>query len=303
VPSELQRVAQALLEVLDEVPRVVAYLHSTARRCRENAALIGSMSAQPSARTAALQLDQAARSCEEAAHQASIAPQRARAWAEQMIRPEARGPARAPQPTERRSGFARPAPEGGRSPNTTKIDPGHSGAEPRIERNGDGSDDVLKLSTTNPDHLPTLNAPPPNSSILVDETFLYRTDQAGRVVSARAVLDRIDLLHPRDTTAQRKLVGKLPGDHAGHIFARIFGGPIGTMNLVPMRGSKVNLSQYKTVENHWRRLIEQGEEVEVSVGLAYVGDAVRPHRIRLLYEWADGAERIAIDNSPTKGAN
>jgi hypothetical protein len=261
------------------------------------------MSAQPSARTAAVQLDQAARSCEEAAHQASIAPQRARAWAEQMIRAEVGVPARDPHPAERRPVPAGPAPGGGRNQNTTKIDNGQSDVEPRVGRDGDEPDDELKLSTTNPDHLPTLNAPPPNSSILVDEKFLYRTDQAGRVVSARAVLDRVDLQHPRDATAQRKLVGKLSGDHAGHIFARIFGGPIGTMNLVPMRGHKVNLSQYKTVENHWRRLIEQGEDVEVSVRLAYVGDAVRPHRIRLLYEWADGAERIAIDNSPTEGAN
>ena len=186
-----------------------------------------------------------------------------------------------------------------------KVVIGLSDNGPQVDgsaRDGVESDEALRLSTTNPDDLPGLNAPPPNSSILVDEKYLYRTDPDGRVVSARAVLDRVDLQHPRDTTAQRKLVGKLPGDHAGHIFARIFGGPIGSMNLVPMRGNKVNLSQYKTVENHWRRLIEQGEEVEVSVRLAFLGDAVRPHRISLLYEWADGAERIEIDNSPTEGA-
>jgi hypothetical protein len=302
VPSELQRVAQALLEVLDEVPQVVAYLQHTAHRCRENAALIGSMSAQPSARTAALQLDQAARSCEEAAHRASTAPQKARAWAEQMIRPDGGVPTRDPLPAVGGSADARRQPDD----STLKIVIGRSDIEPKADGPGRHSvepDEPLKLSTTNPDHLPSLNAPPPDSSILVDEKFLYRTDRAGRVVRARTVLDRVDLQHPRDTTAQRKLAGKLPGDHAGHIFARIFGGPIGSVNLVPMRGNKVNLSQYKTVENHWRRLVEQGEEVEVSVRLAFVGDAVRPHRISLLYEWADGAERVEIDNSPTEGAS
>lgn len=272
MPSELQRVTQALLEVLDEVPRIVAYLQRTADKCRENAALIGSMSTQPSTRTAASQLDHAARSCEEAAHLASIAPHRARIWVETLMQASSASPSRDPSP-----GVA--------------------------ERSAPSSDDEVRLSTKNPDHLPSLSDPRPNSSILVDDQFRYRTDESGRVVSARAVLTRIDLNHPRDTTAQRKLVGKLPGDHAGHIFARIFGGPIGTMNLVPMKGNKVNLSQYKTVENHWRRLIEQGEDVEVFVRFAYVSDAVRPHRIRLQYEWDDRAELIDIDNSPVEGAN
>jgi hypothetical protein len=39
VPSDLQRVAQGLVDCLDQVPRVVALLQRTAARCRENAAL------------------------------------------------------------------------------------------------------------------------------------------------------------------------------------------------------------------------------------------------------------------------
>src|SRR6266545_3286718 len=85
MPSELQRVAQSLIDVLDEVPRVVAYLQRTAQACRANAALVGSMSNNPAARMAAVQLDEIARRCEEAAHYASLAPRRARAWAEEMV--------------------------------------------------------------------------------------------------------------------------------------------------------------------------------------------------------------------------
>ncbi|GAA1558407.1 hypothetical protein GCM10009741_74110 [Kribbella lupini] len=263
------------------------------------------MSAQPSAHTAALQLDQAARSCEEAAHLASIAPQRARAWAEQLILSEGSLPVRDPLPADRNPTAGRPRPGDNADQKTVKLDIGRPEIEPHIDGPGsDGvkSDDVLKLSTTNRDHRPTLDAPPPNSSILVDEKFLYRTDHDGRVISAHAVLDRIDLQHPRDTAAQRRLAGKLTGDHAGHIFARIFGGPIGTMNLVPMKGSKVNLSQYKVIENHWRRLIDRGEAIDVSVRFSYDDDAVRPHKIRVRYEHADGIVRRTIDNSPHRGA-
>ncbi len=68
MPSELQRVAKQLLATLDEIPRVVAYLHDRAGKYRESAGWIGSMSNNPSARLAAMQLDEAARGCEEAAH-------------------------------------------------------------------------------------------------------------------------------------------------------------------------------------------------------------------------------------------
>ncbi|MFK4088393.1 DddA-like double-stranded DNA deaminase toxin [Kribbella sp. NPDC020789] len=85
MPSELQRVAQQLLAALDEIPRVIAYLHDSARKYRESAAWIGTTSNNPSARVAATHLDEAARRCEEAAHHLSLAPPKARAWTEQMV--------------------------------------------------------------------------------------------------------------------------------------------------------------------------------------------------------------------------
>lgn len=85
MPSELQRVAQQLLATLDEIPRVVAYLHERARKYREAAGWVGGMSNNQSARMAATQLDDAARRCEEAAHYLSMAPPRARAWVEQIV--------------------------------------------------------------------------------------------------------------------------------------------------------------------------------------------------------------------------
>ena len=83
--SELQRVAKALVNALDEMPRVVEYLLRTAQKCRENAGYVGHMSNNPAAQVAALQLDEAARRCEEAAHYLAQAPPKARGWAEQMV--------------------------------------------------------------------------------------------------------------------------------------------------------------------------------------------------------------------------
>ena len=84
MPSDLQRVAQGLVECLDEVPAVVIHLQRTAERCRENAALAVSAS-HGRATVAAQQLDAAARACEEAAHYLSMAPPKAKAWATRLI--------------------------------------------------------------------------------------------------------------------------------------------------------------------------------------------------------------------------
>jgi hypothetical protein len=85
MPSELQRVAEQLLACLNEAPRAVGYLHDRARKCREAAAWIGNQSSNPSARVAAMQLDEAARRCEDAAHYLSLAEARAKQWVEQMV--------------------------------------------------------------------------------------------------------------------------------------------------------------------------------------------------------------------------
>jgi hypothetical protein len=84
VPSDLQRVARGLVECLDEVPQVVLHLQRTADRCRENAAL-AIVASRGRATVAAQQLDAAARACEAAAHYLSMAPPKAKAWAERLV--------------------------------------------------------------------------------------------------------------------------------------------------------------------------------------------------------------------------
>jgi hypothetical protein len=123
MPSELQRVAQGLVAALDEIPRVIGYLQRTAQHCREQAGLVGGMSGNPAAQMAAMQLDEAARRCDEAAHYLSQAPPKARGWAEQMV-----SGVRTAEPSSRPTG-ARPA-TGGGSPPAAGRRRGHDSAKP-----------------------------------------------------------------------------------------------------------------------------------------------------------------------------
>jgi hypothetical protein len=174
----------------------------------------------------------------------------------------------------------------------TQIKPKDTSKQPR-------PGEVIELSTTDPDHKLSLNKPPPNSTIRIDDKFTFETDDFGRVIRASAILDVLDLDHPRDTTAQRKLIGKLPGDHAGHIFARIFRGPIGSMNLIPMEATKVNLGQYAVLEKRWRKAIEKGQQVEVSVDLSYGERRHRPDIIVVYHRIGSGKRlRLRIRNVP-----
>ena len=84
MPSELEQVARGLVDCLDEAPEVVAQLQRTAARCRDNAAVVVEAS-RGQATTAALQLDAAARACEEAAHYLAMAPLKGRVWAERLV--------------------------------------------------------------------------------------------------------------------------------------------------------------------------------------------------------------------------
>ncbi|MGH3117769.1 MAG: hypothetical protein ACRDQ2_11805 [Gaiellales bacterium] len=86
MPSELQRVAQGLVDCLDQVPGVVEQLRRTAAWCRQQAAFVADLSGGDAAgRAAVLQLQAAAEACDRAAHYASLAPPKARDWAVSLV--------------------------------------------------------------------------------------------------------------------------------------------------------------------------------------------------------------------------
>lgn len=79
-----------------------------------------------------------------------------------------------------------------------------------------------------------LHRPEPDRTYVVDDTFVYVTDEHGRVREAHGVLtlDAADR-----NTYQQGIAGgpdRLPQDHGGHLFARVFGGPGEGINLVAM---------------------------------------------------------------------
>lgn len=132
MPSELQRVAQALVAALDEAPRVVDYLLRAAQKYRENAGYVGHMSNNPAAQVAAMHLDEAARRCEEAAHYLAQAPPKARGWAEQMasgIRTTGSGSTRGDQ---------RPDMGGGSTPSAEGLQE-KDGSDPEAKKAGKAS--------------------------------------------------------------------------------------------------------------------------------------------------------------------
>jgi hypothetical protein len=85
MPSELQRVAQSLSDALEEITRIMPHMQDEARKYREAAGWVAGLSSNAQSQAAAMQLDEAARRCEEAAHFLALAPPKARAWAEQMV--------------------------------------------------------------------------------------------------------------------------------------------------------------------------------------------------------------------------
>ena len=145
MPSELQRVAQGLLNALSEIERIVPFLHDRARKYREAAAWIGSTSNNPSARMAAMQLHEASLRCEEAAQHLSLAPPRAKQWVEQMV-----------------SGIRTTGPAGGSA--VRPDSPG--GSSPATERRDDQSEEPSdqKPSKAGDKTSPDEEVPPPRIS-------------------------------------------------------------------------------------------------------------------------------------------
>jgi len=86
VASDLERIAQGLIDYLDENPRLAADLRNAAGQCLELASLVGELAALlPAAGAAAQYLDSAARACDEAGQLAFHAYGVGRAWATSAV--------------------------------------------------------------------------------------------------------------------------------------------------------------------------------------------------------------------------
>ena len=112
--------------------------------------------------------------------------------------------------------------------------------------------------------------------------YIYQTDDLGRLTNWDA-----EELHLTERTKRLphdfKSPGKLSGDQAGHMAGDRFGGSPRKDNVVSQL-RKVNLSDYKKLENQWAKALEEGKDVSVSVKLNYVGDSLRPDSFEVFYK-------------------
>ena len=122
----------------------------------------------------------------------------------------------------------------------------------------------------------------PDIEYTTNEGYQYKTDIDGRIssVEAKLQLGKAD----RNQYAQRTVGGKdrLPNDDGGHLIASIFKGSGDIDNLVPMNAT-LNRSEYKTLENTWRKAIEEGKEVTIKVKPIYDKKSHRPSEFKINY--------------------
>ena len=143
-----------------------------------------------------------------------------------------------------------------------------------------GTSTVQKVFTDNPfDEAGNLK---PNIKYQTGEfKYNYETDANGRISNWNT--DNLQLTE-RDgrLNYNSDSLGKIEGDHAGHLAGDRFGGSPERDNIVS-QSQNVNLSQYKKIENQWAKAISEGKEVTVNIDIKYDGDGFRPIEFNVEY--------------------
>ncbi|MEB2494456.1 DNA/RNA non-specific endonuclease, partial [Peribacillus frigoritolerans] len=122
----------------------------------------------------------------------------------------------------------------------------------------------------------------PNVEYTTKEGYKYTTDDNGRIAIAEAKLELGKA--KRNPYAQRKVGGddRLSNDDGGHLIASIFKGSGEIDNLVPMNAT-LNRSEYKTLENTWKKALVEGKEVTIKVKPIYEAQSTRPSEFKINY--------------------
>ena len=143
-----------------------------------------------------------------------------------------------------------------------------------------GTSTVQKVFTDNPfDEAGNLK---PNIKYQTGEfKYNYETDANGRISNWNT--DNLQLTE-RDgrLNYNSDSLGKIEGDHAGHLAGDRFGGSPELDNIVS-QSQNVNLSQYKKIGNQWAKAISEGKEVTVNIDIKYDGDGFRPIEFNVEY--------------------
>lgn len=105
--------------------------------------------------------------------------------------------------------------------------------------------------------------------------FSSITDKLGRPISNKISGVKINSNERKSLSNSLIDEAYLESDQRGHVIADILGGTSTKENIVP-QSQIVNQSQFKSVENTVRKLVEEGHSVDYEVKINYVGAKKRP---------------------------
>lgn len=141
----------------------------------------------------------------------------------------------------------------------------------------------------------------PNKTYIVDDAFIYKTDDLGRVISASADRNKafgiIERNSQRNTNVQKLIIDQLDGkpglDDGGHLFANTTGGPNELINQVPMAKKLNETGMWRQLELQEEKALKAGKTVTSQRNLLYHGSEKRPYAIEFISK-IDGIETKAI---------
>ncbi|MBO5151630.1 MAG: DNA/RNA non-specific endonuclease [Oscillospiraceae bacterium] len=126
-------------------------------------------------------------------------------------------------------------------------------------------------------------------------SYIYTTDDNSRIIKVSVenleIKNREERLPHDINTPEKK-----DTDHAGHIIGDQFGGSPKLDNLVS-QDAKLNMTEWKAMENTWAEAIKDGKQVSVDIKINYDGDSKRPSSFDVSYS-IDGEMFIkSFDNN------
>lgn len=139
--------------------------------------------------------------------------------------------------------------------------------------------------------------PEPDTIYHVDGDKTYVTDDLGRVKEAEGDLSLVK--RDRNVKAQ-SAVGHSgdPGDQGGHLIASSLGGPGDKLNLVPQNGD-LNNGAWNRLEDTWRKALQNGKPVHVSIENVYNGNSIRPESFNITYQIGnERPKQVVFANAP-----
>lgn len=137
-----------------------------------------------------------------------------------------------------------------------------------------------------------LNTTLRNKTYVVDDVFVYKTDNMGRVVEAWSnrskAYNTIQRNSQRDSHTQKLVKERLDGimeDDSGHLFANSTGGPNELINQIPLLKSvNRNGGAWRELEMIEESALKEGKEVISTRKMLYKGNSKRPYAIEFIME-------------------